>query len=156
MKTLWLLGGLGLGAGLMYLLDPEKGVGRRDRVREYMEDYGRQTGALLDDTRRTLGRQAQAVFATRSMPFRRQRGFGERLRTQTEALGLPVGLGLIGCVALGVGLGYVLEPQRRAQLYQQARTYWHIPETVNNSAAPNSVQPPKRQRQENAPAARQA
>jgi len=30
MQTLWLLGGMGLGAGLMYLLDPQQGEGRRD------------------------------------------------------------------------------------------------------------------------------
>jgi hypothetical protein len=56
--TLWLLGGFGLGAGLMYLLDPETGAERRDVVRRHVVDYGRQTGDLLDDTRRTLGRQA--------------------------------------------------------------------------------------------------
>jgi hypothetical protein len=160
MKTLWLLGGLGLGAGLMYLLDPEKGVGRRDRVRGYVEDYGRQTGALLDDTRRTLGRQARAALATRSMPFSRLPELGERPRTQAEARGLPVGLGLIGCIGLGVGLGYLLEPQggpqRRAWLREQARAYWQTTETVLSSAVPHGVQPPKRQRQKDAPAAHQA
>src|SRR5439155_8015646 len=54
MQTLWLLGGLGLGAGLMYLLDAEKGDGRRERVRGSAVDAGRQTGAFLDDTKRTL------------------------------------------------------------------------------------------------------
>src|SRR5919108_5338708 len=72
MKTLWLLGGLGLGAGLMYLLDPEKGEERRDVVRGQLAAYGRQTEGLLDDTTRTLGRQAQAVLAKTRMPFRRQ------------------------------------------------------------------------------------
>src|SRR4029453_4441103 len=110
MKTLWLLGGLGLGAGLMYLLDPEKGAGRRDLVRGYVEDSGRQTGALLDGTRRPRGRQGQAVPAPLRRPFRRQPGLGERLLTQAEALGLPVGLGLVGCVGLGGGLGCLLEP----------------------------------------------
>ena len=109
MQTLWLLGSLGLGAGLMYVLDPEKGAGRRDFVRGSVEDYGRQTGALLDETRRTLGRQAQAVLATRRMPFRHQPGPAERLRAQVEEWGLP--LGLLGCVGLGVGLGALLEPQ---------------------------------------------
>ncbi len=33
MQTLCLLGGLGLGAGLMYLLDPQQGETRRDLVR---------------------------------------------------------------------------------------------------------------------------
>jgi hypothetical protein len=57
MQILWLLGGPGLGAGLLYLLDPGKGAERRDVVRGHVVDYGRQTDDLLDDTRRTLGRQ---------------------------------------------------------------------------------------------------
>jgi len=48
MPALWLLGGLGLGAGLMYLLDPETGAERRDVVRGHVVDYGRQTGDLLE------------------------------------------------------------------------------------------------------------
>jgi hypothetical protein len=55
MQTLWLLGGLGLGAGLMYLMDPEKGAERRDVVRGQMSAYGRQTGDFFDDTRRSRG-----------------------------------------------------------------------------------------------------
>jgi hypothetical protein len=129
MKTLWLLGGLGLGAGLMYALDPEKGAGRRDLVRGSVEDYGRQTGALLDEARRTLGRQAQAIFATRHMAFKRQPRLEERLRTQVEEWGLPLGLGILGCVGLGVGLGTLFEPQggpqRRARLGAYVRSYWH-------------------------------
>jgi hypothetical protein len=156
MKVLELLGGLGLGAGLMYLLDPEKGDGRRDRVRGYVEDYGRQTGAFLDNTRRTLGRQAQAVLAARSRPFRRQPAFGERLRTQVETLGLPL-VGLVGCVGLGVGVGYLLEPQggpqRRAWLRDQARSYWQSTEHLFSSAVPKGVHPPQQQRREAAPTA---
>ena len=160
MQTLWMLGGVGLGAGLMYLLDPEKGEGRRDRVRGYVEDYGRQTGVLLDDTRQTLGQQAQAVLATRRLPFRRQPGLGKQLRTQAEELGLPLGLGLLGCVGLGVGLGYLLEPsggpQRRAWLREKARTYWHTTETVLGSAIRNSAHSPAHRRREDAPTAHQA
>src|SRR5437016_4197924 len=96
MQTLWLLGGLGLGAGLMYLLDSEKGDGRRERVRGYVVDSGRQTGALLDDTRRTLGQQAQAVLATTRRPFKRQPGLGERLRTQAAQRGMTTGIALVG------------------------------------------------------------
>ena len=129
MKTLWLLGGLGLGAGLIYLMDSEKGEGRRERVRGYVEDTGRQTSALLDDTRRTLGRQAQAVLATTRRPFRRQRGLGERLHTQAAPRGMPTGVVLVGGVGLGAGLVALLEPQggpqRRAWLREQARAYWH-------------------------------
>jgi hypothetical protein len=133
MQTMWLLGGLGLGMGLMYLMDPEKGEGRRDVVRGHVVDYGRQTGDRLDDTRRTLGRQAQAVLARTRMPFRHQPGLGERLRTQAEEMGIPLGLCLLGGVGLGAGLVYLLEPQggpqRRARLREKARAYWHLTET---------------------------
>jgi hypothetical protein len=128
MQTMWLLGGLGLGAGLMYLLDSQQGEDRRDRVREYAVDYGRQTGDYLDDTRRNLGRQAQAVLATTRRPFRRQPGFGERLLAQAEQLGTTTGMVLVGCVGLGVGLGYLWarqgSSQQRARLREKARTYW--------------------------------
>jgi hypothetical protein len=101
MQTIWLLGGLGLGAGLMYLMDPEKGAARRDAVREHVADYRYQTGALLDDTRRTL----------------------------TAERGLPLGLCLLGCVGLGAGVVSLLAPQggpqRRAWLREQVRGYWH-------------------------------
>ena len=128
MQTLWLLGGMGLGAGLMYLLDPHQGEGRRDRVREYVEDYGRHTGALVDDPGRGLGRHAQAVLATTRRPFQRQAGRGERLLTHAEPLGTTTGMVLMGCVGLGVGLGYLWAYQgaspQRARWREKARTYW--------------------------------
>ena len=111
MQTLWLLGGLGLGAGLMYLLDPEKGAERRDVVRGHVVDYGRQTGDLLDHTRRTLGRQAQAVLPRTRVPFRHQPGLEKRLLTQAEEMGLPLGLCLLGCVGLGVGRAICWNPR---------------------------------------------
>jgi hypothetical protein len=136
-QTMWLLGGLSLGAGLMYLLDPQQGEGRRDRVRGYVEDYGRQTGNFLDDTGRSLGRQAQAVLATTRRPFQRQPGLGERLLAQAEQLGTTTGMALVGCVGLGVGLGYLLacqgSPQQRARLREKARAYWRPTEIRDTS-----------------------
>ena len=134
MQTMWLLGGLGLGAGLMYLLDPKQGEERRDLVRGYMVDYGRQTGDFLDDTGRSLGRQAQAVLATTRRPFQRRSGLGERLLTQAEQLGTSTGMVLVGCVGLGVGLGYLLAcgPQQRARLREKVRAYWH-PTEINHA-----------------------
>jgi hypothetical protein len=160
MQTLWMLGGLGLGAGLMYLLDPEKGEGRRDRVRGYVEDYGRQTSGLLDDTRRALGRQAQAALATSHMPFRNRPELAERLRTQDEGLSLPLGLTLLSCVGLGVGLGYLLEPrggpQRRAWLREKANSYWQSTENLLSSAVQNDGHQRKQRRRQEAPTAHQA
>jgi hypothetical protein len=160
MQTLWLLGGLGLGAGLMYLMDPEKGAERRDVVRGHVRDYGRETGDLFDGTRRTLGRQAQAALARTRVPFRRQPGLGERLLTQVEERGLPLGLCLLGCAGLGVGLGYLLEPQggpqRRAQLREKVRAYWHTTETLLSSAAGNGAHAPESQGRKEAQAAHQA
>ena len=157
MQTLWLLGGLGLGAGLMYLLDQGKGAERRDVVRGHVVDYGRQTGDLLDDTRRTLGRQAQAVLPRTRVPFRHQPGLEKRLLTQAEEMGLPLGLCLLGCVGLGVGLGYLLEPQggpqRRARLREKGRAYWHTTETLLSSAVKNGAHPSDSRRREDAPAA---
>jgi len=128
MKILWLLGGLGVGGGLMYLLDPEKGTGRREVVQGHLAPYRRQTADLLDDTTRTLGRQAQAFLAKTHIPFRRQPGFGERLLLRAEHLGMTTGVVLLGCVGLGAGLIYLLEPQggpqRRAWLREKARAYW--------------------------------
>lgn len=160
MQTLWLLGGLGLGAGLMYLLDPEKGAERRDVVRGHVVDYGRQTGDLLDDTRRTLGRQAQAVLPRTRVPFRRQPGLGKRLLTQAEEMGLPLGLCLLGCVGLGVGLGYLLEPQggpqRRARLREKGRAYWHTTGTLLSSTVQNGAHLSDSRQKEDAHTAHQA
>lgn len=159
MQSLWLFGGLGLGAGLMYLLDPEKGTERRDMVRGHAVDYGRQTGDFLDDTRRTLGRQAQAVLTRTRLPFRHQPSLGERLLTQAEEMNLPLGLCLLGCVGLGVGLGYLLtqqsRPQRRTGLREKARTYWHPTAAALSSAVPNGPYSSESRKREDVRAAHQ-
>ena len=130
MQTAWLLGGLGLGVGLMYLLDPEKGAARGDTVRRVVGDYRHQIGDGFADTWRSLGRPEQAALVRTRGPFRRQPGLGERLRTAAEGRGLSLGLCLLGGVGLGVGLSYVLDrqqgPQRRARLREKARAYWRI------------------------------
>jgi hypothetical protein len=129
MKPLWLIGGLGLGAGLMYMLDPEKGERRRDFARAQLAAYGRQAEHFLDDTTRTIGRQGQALLARTPMPRRYQPGPGERLWAQTEQSGTPSGLLMLSLAGLGIGLLSLLEPnggpKRRAMVRNTARNYWH-------------------------------
>ena len=114
MKPFWLLGGLGLGAGLMYLLDAEKRTGRREGGRGDVGD-AEPTG------------QTDLVMPGR--PVRGQPGRGTRLPTQVAPRGMPTGVVLVGGVGLGAGLVALLEPhggpQRRAWLREQVRTYWH-------------------------------
>jgi hypothetical protein len=138
MKPLWLMGGLALGAGLMYMLDPEKGGQRRDLARGQLATYGRHTEDFLDDTSRTLGQQVQALLARARMPMRHQPGRGERLLAQAEQFGVTKGLLMLGCVGLGVGLTYMLEPEagpkRRTLMRDIARTYWHKTDHLLRSA----------------------
>jgi hypothetical protein len=42
-KIALLIGGVGLGAGLIYMLDPERGEQRRATARTQLERYRRQT-----------------------------------------------------------------------------------------------------------------
>ena len=79
---------------------------------------------------------------------------------KAEDRGLPLGLGLLGCVGLGVVLGYLLEPQggprRRARLLEKGCAYWYTTETLLSSAVQNGVHPSNSRRSEDAHAANQA
>src|SRR5262245_15599589 len=107
-KTTLLIGGLGLGAGLIYMLDPERGERRRAMARTQLERYRRQTDDFWDHTTRSLGRQARALFA-RTPPARRYRkpGLGELLLARAEQLGLLKGILMLGCTGLGASVMYV-------------------------------------------------
>ena len=95
----------------------------------------------------------QAVLATQRLPFRRPPEREERQRTQGEAGGLS--LSFLGWVGLGVGLGYLLEPQggpqRRAWLRDTARTYWQRIEGGRRSDVPARTPPRTRRRRQQTP-----
>ena len=79
---------------------------------------------------------------------------------EAAPLGMPLGLFLLGCVGLGAGLVYRLEPQegprRRALLRDKARAYWHQADTFLRSALSNGSQHTDGRRLEDAYAAQNA
>lgn len=50
--TLTTLGGLALGAGLMYVLDPDRGESRRQKLRRQLVRAGRRATAVALEARR--------------------------------------------------------------------------------------------------------
>jgi uncharacterized membrane protein len=61
-RTSW-LGGLGLGAALMYLLDPERGRRRRAMMRDGISSRVWDSGEFLEKTGRDLGNRARGLVA---------------------------------------------------------------------------------------------
>lgn len=62
-RTATLLGGIGIGAALMYLLDPDRGARRRALARDKARHFGRITGERLGARSRDLRNRAQGVAA---------------------------------------------------------------------------------------------
>ena len=62
-KGLLLLGGIGLGAGLMYMLDPDKGRRRRALVRDQLTRASNRASKALGRTSRDLSNRAQGAVA---------------------------------------------------------------------------------------------
>ena len=60
---LGILGGLCIGAALMYFLDPDRGRRRRHLVRDQLVHAGRVSGDAVDATSRDLRNRARGVAA---------------------------------------------------------------------------------------------
>ena len=86
-KTALLIGGLGLGAGLIYMLDPERGERRRAMARTQLERYRRQTDDLWDHTTRRLGHHARALVARTLYGTRRRYDVYARSQAGQKASG---------------------------------------------------------------------
>jgi len=144
-KTVLLIGGLGLGAGLIYMLDSEQGEQRRAMARTQLGRYRRQTDDLWDHTTRSLGRQARELLARAPLArgYRRP-GLGELLLARAEQLGILQGILMLGCTGLGVSMMYTLDPRlgrrRRALVRDKAQAYWRRTGKLLNQTARNARQ----------------
>jgi len=155
-KALMLVSGLGLGAGLMYMLDPEMGRRRRTLARVQAEMYRRWPDDLVDHTRRTLGRQTdtlsrqartlgqqtRGLLGRLGIPFKEERSPSEIWLERAQHMAGKQDLLRLGCVGLGLGLMYILDPkagqERRAQLSNLVRSYLPSADNSINKTARNA------------------
>jgi hypothetical protein len=79
-ESLWFLLGCGWGAGMMYLLDPQRGRTRRALVRDKFVRFGYWLGDRADKRIRDLQYRAQgSVAEIRSSMHERQAGIADRV-----------------------------------------------------------------------------
>ena len=102
-QALWLVGGLGLGTGLLYMLAPDRRRRRRVLARRQVEMYRRQANTLLDQARRTLadpprtlGQQARGLLAQARTPRRDESGLSEIWRERAQQMGGMQSLLMLG------------------------------------------------------------
>jgi len=137
--SLSLLGGMGLGAAMMYLFDPESGQDRREHI-------GRRTGSAVGGTTEALGAAlygladhardlghtvsdrlshgtervsdwgssvgSSTAEGARDLWHRGRRAVGWEREEESAADSVTnMALAAVGCCALGAGLMYLLDPQ---------------------------------------------
>lgn len=61
-ELLAILGGIGVGAGLMYLLDPDRGNRRRALIRDKMVKLNRQTQEAVGGRVHDIGNRAKGML----------------------------------------------------------------------------------------------
>jgi hypothetical protein len=146
-RTLMLLSGLGLGAGLLYMLDSDRGARRRVQARAQVQAYRRwaddllptrrslgRTTHSLGQTARSLGQQTRGLLARTHVPLLYERSRYQLRPKSTGQMGPSNGLLMLGCLGVGMGLMYLLDPnagrRRRALVRDKVRSYWKDTEQV--------------------------
>jgi osmotically-inducible protein OsmY len=79
------LSGILIGLGLAFLLDPDRGAGRRARVRDQAASAGRRLADNLDATARDLRNRARGTAAELGAKFRRDDVDDETLRERVRS-----------------------------------------------------------------------
>jgi hypothetical protein len=69
-KKIALVGGLGLGAALMYLFDPDRGRGRREVIREKAEGAANKAGEYAEKVSRDIRDRASEVVSEAKAIFK--------------------------------------------------------------------------------------
>ena len=69
-KKIALVGGLGLGAALMYLFDPDRGRGRRELIREKAEGAANKAGEYAEKMSQDIRDRASEVVAEAKAIFK--------------------------------------------------------------------------------------
>ncbi|HEY1684214.1 MAG TPA: hypothetical protein VGG19_05600 [Tepidisphaeraceae bacterium] len=115
----WLLGGLGVGAVVMYFLDPASGSDRRQSAMRLATQAASQAGQSLGRVKETV---SSAASDTANDAMDR---ISQALPQQEQSSSLmPVAITAIGCSLLGAAVMYVLDPdsgrRRRGYLRDQA------------------------------------
>ena len=75
-KTIALLFGIGVGAALMYVLDPERGRRRRALARDKAVSIAAKTGDMVAKRSRDIANRAKGVAAEARSVFEREDGEG--------------------------------------------------------------------------------
>ena len=82
----WLiLSGAALGAGLMYMLDPDRGGRRRALVRDQLASAGNKTGMYAGKLSRDLSNRAQGLYAEARSHFRQEQVSDDVLIARVKA-----------------------------------------------------------------------
>ncbi len=71
-KGILLVGGMGVGAGLMYVLDPARGRRRRAMMRDRTTHFVHTARVTLDKKTRYFGKRARGLFAEAGAALRRE------------------------------------------------------------------------------------
>jgi uncharacterized membrane protein len=76
---LGLIGGIGIGAGLMYLLDPGRGRRRRARMRDKLAHALNKTGTAIDTTARDMRNRARGLVSEAGSRLKRGEGVSDEV-----------------------------------------------------------------------------
>lgn len=116
-KGFLLLGGLGIGAGLAYLLDPAQGRRRRSRVRANVWRARHRATDFLDNHADTMWRQTRGVLNSAQMlfPTSYRMRFGRFIRRR-RLVPADTGLLLLGGLGLGASILLLLGARKVSQV----------------------------------------